>query len=128
MKAYLLQRIVEMTEQTELATEPDWVVWGLTTRSAIYLELGQIDSAIDDLDTAITVPGIPMEKLESVLRKRSWLKYSANQYAAALMDMEQIIHTPEMPRDLVLGAKLQINEIIRGASAAGVDLRSGTIQ
>ena len=127
MKDCLLKRIAEITEQIELATEPDWIAWGLITRARIYEENGSKEAAIEDLDTAIELPDIPMEKLEEALRARSWIRFCDKQYAAAFMDIEQIMFTPEMPRDLVLGARLQRNEIIRVASIAGIDLDESSL-
>ncbi len=63
-----------------------------------------------------------MVKLEEALRDRSWIRQCNNQYAAALMDIEQIIHEPEMPRDRIMGARLQFNELVRAAGEIGIDL------
>jgi hypothetical protein len=122
MKEFLQKRIDEVTEQIELMTEPDWVAWGLITRAALYKESGNEEAAIRDLSAAIELPDISMDKLEEALRARSWIRHCNNQYAAALMDIEQIMHEPEMPRDRVMGARLQFNEIVRAAGVAGIDL------
>jgi len=128
MQKYLQKRIEEVTEQIELATDPDWIAWGLITRAAIQKERGNTEAALEDLGAAINLPDIPLEKLEEALRARSWIMFCANQYAAALMDIEQIIFNPEMPGDLVGGAKMQRSEIYRVANLAGVDLDCGAVQ
>ena len=128
MQKHLQKRIEEVTEQIELATDPDWIAWGLITRAAIQKERGNTEAALEDLGAAIDLSDIPLEKLEEALRARSWIMLCANKYAAALMDIERIIFNPEMPGDLLGGAKMQRIEIYRVADLAGVDLDCGTIQ
>ena len=128
MQKYLQKRIEEVTEQIELATDPDWIAWGLITRAAIQKERGDTEAALEDLGAAIDLLGIPLDKLDEALRERSWVMLCANQYAAALMDIERIIFNPKMPGDRVGGAKLQRMEIYRVADLAGVDLDCGTVQ
>lgn len=122
MKKHLQNRINEVTEQIEQLTDPDWVAWGLIARAALYKESGDKESAIKDLTAAIDLPDIPMRKLEEALRARSWIRQCNDQYAAALMDIERIIHEPEMPRDRVGGARLQFHQIVSEAQEAGIDL------
>jgi hypothetical protein len=122
MKEYIKTRIAEVTEQIELLTDPDWVAWGYMTRAALHKELGDIEAAIQDLSTAIEVPDIPLDKLEDALHERSWIKYCNKQYSAALMDVEQILLEPDMPKYRLLGARMLYREIIRGAREAGIDL------
>lgn len=128
MQNHLQKRIAEVTEQIELATDPDWIAWGLITRAAIQEELGNTNAAIEDLGTAIELPDIPIEKLEEALRARSWIMLCVDNFEAAMMDIEQIMFTPDMPFDRVVSARLQFREISRAAKAAGVDLFNRTVQ